>query len=232
MARKYDIYFVEAASPVTEPATKFGGQPVWLAAPQWPLSRQTGEQMQFLCQVALEPELFEVPPGRMAYLFMTGSDGEYVDGTWDPEAGENAVVVQPSSAVPYGGRVEIGSSPTGPTLYRFEEATDGDQREAVACEYAADLTPGEDPEHVAEDERLDCSDEEFDAYERLLDGNKVGGTPGFIQSDEFPEGGPWRLLLQLDSATVPFYVNFGDAGMGYAFLSEDGKSGRFLWQCY
>jgi uncharacterized protein YwqG len=63
-------------------------------------------------------------------------------------------------------------------------------------------------------------------------GNKVGGTPGFIQGDQFPDGGPWKLLLQLDSDDVPFYVNFGDAGVGYAYISEDGRKGKFLWQCF
>ena len=90
----------------------------------------------------------------------------------------------------------------------------------------------EDPEYVDEDERLEWSEEEFDAYETPLEGNKVGGTPGFIQADEFPVAGPWRLLLQLDSMTVPFHVDFGDAGIGYAYISEDGRSGKFLWQCY
>ncbi|WP_422747317.1 hypothetical protein [Micromonospora sp. WMMD1219] len=35
----------------------------------------------------------------MAYLFLTGGD-EYVDGTWEPEDGENAVIVQPEGSVP------------------------------------------------------------------------------------------------------------------------------------
>ena len=26
--------------------------------------------------------------------------------------------------------------------------------------------------------------------------------------------------------------NFGDAGIGYAYISEDGRSGKSLWQCY
>ena len=38
-------------------------------------------------------------------------------------------------------------------------------------------------------------------------------------------------MVQLDSGKLPFDVNFGDAGVGYAFLSPDGKEGRFLWQC-
>ena len=56
-------------------------------------------------------------------------------------------------------------------------------------------------------------------------------APGFLRRDEFPTGGPWRLLLQLDSTKVLFHVNFEDAGVGYAFISGDGVSGKFLWQC-
>jgi hypothetical protein len=52
-----------------------------------------------------------------------------------------------------------------------------------------------------------------------------------MQGPEYPAGGPWKLLLQLDSTSVPFEVNFGDAGIGYGFIAEDGQSGKFLWQC-
>lgn len=234
MAKRYDIAFVETDSPITEPVTKFGGQPVWLEEPRWPLSTELGEQMQFVCQVALEPEVFGKPPGRMAYLFITGeSEDEWVDGTFDPEGGENAVMVQPGGGPPAVGTVP---EPEGPTLYRMEDF--GTRLIPVACEYAVELTPGDDPDYASEDELLDWNEEESDAYQESLDGNKVGGTPGFIQSDEFPEGPgkapqqAWRLLLQLDSASVPFHVNFGDAGIGYAYLSEGGRTGKFLWQCY
>lgn len=47
---------------------------------------------------------------------------------------------------------------------------------------------------------------------------KVGVTPTFLQYPEYPGEGNWRLLLQLDSQRVPFSVNFGDAGVGYALL--------------
>jgi hypothetical protein len=36
--------------------------------------------------------------------------------------------------------------------------------------------------------------------------------------------------LQLDSTGVPFEVNFGDGGVGYAFLAADGNVGKFAWQ--
>ena len=38
--------------------------------------------------------------------------------------------------------------------------------------------------------------------------------------------------LQLDSTLVPFYINFGDAGVGYVFVNIDYTVGKFLWQCH
>lgn len=64
-----------------------------------------------------------------------------------------------------------------------------------------------------------------------MDENKIGGTPVFLQVDEFPLGGTCRLLLQLDSCSLPFFINFGDAGVGYAFLNQAGDQANFLWQC-
>jgi uncharacterized protein YwqG len=52
----------------------------------------------------------------------------------------------------------------------------------------------------------------------------------FLQGDDTPEGG-YDLLLQLDSTSAPFYVNFGDAGVAYVFIARDRMSGKFLWQC-
>jgi uncharacterized protein YwqG len=224
---KYDIEFIEAEAPITDPVTKFGGQPVWLERPEWPLSKELGRQVLFVCQIALDPEIFGVSPSRMTYLFITReSEDEWVDGTYDPDSGENAVIVQPGGT----NDAKTVAESKGPSLYKF---VDGRGWEGtVPCEYSVKLEPGEDPEYVGEDERVEWSEAEFDAFERPLDGNKVAGMPGFIQADEFPEAGPWRLLLQLDSMTVPFHVNFGDAGIGYAYISEDGRSGRFLWQCY
>ena len=102
----------------------------------------------------------------------------------------------------------------------------------VLCEYADELTPGEDREPVSEEEQAGWDDDTHDAYFDSLVGNKIGGTPLFIQGEEYPAGGPWRLLLQLEMMELPFFINFGDAGSGYSFVSDDGEKGRFLWQCY
>jgi hypothetical protein len=128
--------------------------------------------MQFICQIALSDLGFN-SPAKMAYLFMTDSDeGEFVDGTYEPDGGENAIILQP-------GMTELPTSEAnaGPTLYRMAEK------------------PGMDR----------------------------------LQPEPFDDG--WQLLLQLDSCSVPFYVNFGDAGVGYAFLNKTGDKAKFLWQC-
>lgn len=225
MRPKYSLIFREVQQPITRPMTKFGGQPTWLTAPQWPLSRSTGEPMQFICQVALDPHVFGEIPGRMAYLFITDEE-TFVDNTFDPDGGENAVIIQPGTS-------EIPNQPllTGPSLYRMVSHSSEEDLVPESCEFAVEASPGEDLEVIVEDEQPYESSQAWTQFTAFCSEIKIGGTPAFLQGPEFPEGGNWRLLLQLDSANVPFSVNFGDAGVGYAFLSEDGTSGKFLWQC-
>ena len=66
MPKKWILNFVEAKTPMRGRVTKFGGQPVWIDTPQWPLSRQTGKPMQFIGQVALEDDLGFATSARMA----------------------------------------------------------------------------------------------------------------------------------------------------------------------
>ncbi len=224
MVKRKTIQFIASAKPISECVTKFGGQPAWLAEPQWPRSRKTGNPMQFIGQVAIDPELFGPAPAQMAYLFMTDGD---VDCTWEADGGENAVILQP-------GPVNVPTRPlaTGPSLYRKVRKFLTKRLVPEPCEFAVSLTPGEDPDFVDESEWAKRDDSQEKCYLTAIDGNKIGGTPMFIQNAEFPGPGLWRLLLQLDSATVPFSINFGDVGVGYAFLSADGQEGKFLWQCH
>jgi uncharacterized protein YwqG len=210
MPKKHRIEFQEAAAPITKSITKFGGQPVWIADPQWPLSRQTGKPMRFICQIAISQELFPNSPVRMAYLFMTDEEGgEFVDGTYEPDGGENAVILQPGNAP-----VPATNVAEGPTLYRMVEKPGHDRLQPEPCEFAVRVIEEDDTSETAS-----------------LEENKIGGSPVFMQGDEYPFDGTCRLLLQLDSCGVPFYVNFGDAGVGYAFLNEAGDRAKFLWQC-
>lgn len=194
------IAFVRTGDVVRGAATKAGGQPVWLAEPQWPLSRTTGEPMEFLGQFALEE-------GRLAYLFMTGDDGGCIDGTYEPDAGENALLIQPDGRIP--AFVTVDGRAVGPSVGT-------DHLPHPSADGAAADAPGE-------------GDEGDDGRPLQFLGGP-GIEPNWLQGEE-PPGEGWRLVAQLDSCDLPFDVNFGDAGIGYAFVSPDGKEGRFLWQC-
>ena len=224
MQRAYSISFRLPLDQVRDPVTKFGGQPFWIEQPQWPISRSLGEQMKFIGQVAIYPEIFGQLPTRMAYIFMTDLESKVVPA-WDPEAGENAVIIQS------GGKPNVETRPlaTGPTLYEFVEVPGQEFLQPRPCEYMVDVSRRSDPDFQIEANRQGMPDAEFEKYSKAVEGNKIGGSPAFLQEDAFL-GGP--LLLQLDSAQVPFYVNFGDCGVGYAFLSPDGRQGRFLFQSY
>ncbi|MEV6394075.1 hypothetical protein AB0M39_04715 [Streptomyces sp. NPDC051907] len=187
MSTPAPLEFVSVDCPVRAPVTKIGGQPVWLEEPQWPLSRKTGEPMQFLGQFALDG-------GRIAYLFMTDVQVEYVDGTWEPDGGENALLIQPGGRIP--DSVTVRAQAEGPTA-------------------GADHLPS-----------IGAPGAEGSVFQFL---GGPGVEPYWLQGEEEPGEG-WRLVVQLTDG-LPFYVNFGDAGVGYAFVSPDGKEGRFLWQC-
>jgi Domain of unknown function (DUF1963) len=222
MVPKYAMTFREAPAPITEPVTKFGGQPVWLTAPQWPLSRTTGNPMRFVAQIVLDPAIFGPTTGQIAYLFITDEE-EFIEDTWHPDCGENAVVIQPG----------VSRSPTkrlscGPSLYRLR-----DLPAVSSCEFAVDLHPGHDPDFVDADVRWhEWTTAERAAYSAHLseDPNKIGGTPWFLAHTQFPGHGTWQLIVQLDQASLPLSINFGDMGRGYAFLAADGSSGKFLFQ--
>lgn len=189
--------------------TKFGGQPIGLNQNDWPKSKETGNLMQFIGQIVFDEKLFPGAKGKIAYIFMTNEE-EFVDDTWDPEGGENAVIIMSMN-----NKVKNSLGFSGPTL---EE------------EYRVELHLKTEPEFELNEAEL--SDAQYDEYSSFLEGNKIGGTPSFIQGEEFPEKNGWRLLLQLDSTLVPFYINFGDAGVGYVFVNKDYTVGKFLWQCH
>ncbi|MFE6977849.1 hypothetical protein [Streptomyces sp. NPDC057682] len=197
--------FVPADVPVTAPVTKFGGRPVWLDAPRWPVNEAWDEPMCFVCQIALEPVLGEAGRGRIAYVFVTHAD--HGDETFFdpdvvfPDEGANAVVVQP------GGTYRGATLPTatGPTLYHPGDGSD--------AEYTVRLRPPEEDDPAAP-----------------LDGDKIGGVPAFFQGDGTPEGGPWVLALQLDANFKPFTLHLGASPTAYVFVSTDGAEGRMVVQ--
>jgi uncharacterized protein DUF1963 len=222
MIKKYVLSAVPALTPITEPVSKLGGQPLWVSAPQWPLSKATGKPMSFVGQFVLYPEIFGPLETKMAYIFMY-DDEPFVDGTWMPDGGENAVILQPGTwAGP-----SINSA-TGPTLYHATRQPDGTV-ERTPVEYALRLLPGEDSDVLDENEFR--ARDAWDEYCAYLDESKIGGAPAFLQYPEYPGPGNWRLLAQLNWDLFDSTINFGDAGVGYAFIDEEGAAAKFLWQC-
>jgi len=233
MPKKYTITYREADAPITEPVTKFGGQPVWLGEPQWPLSRDYDIPMQFVCQIALPPDLFGDITPRMAYLFMTDWDGEGpFPETFDPDGGENAVILQPGDR--WGGP----SLPLreGPTLYRRTWREGKRQHTPVEC--TVELKPGEDPEAGAWDDVFGDPHHHDElkrrAYWDALTEDKVGGSPvptPFGKADLKSWRHGWHFLLQLNTKDDgdPFFLNLAPDGIGYAFISPDGRIGKFMW---
>jgi len=211
------VAFEEVDSPILEPVTKFGGQPVWLEEPTWPLHPETSLPLAFLAQVKLEPEIFGNIASQMAYIFFN-------DIGW-----ETAVVLQP-------GRFDglHSDAAIGPSTQR-----DGEP----APEFGVRLEPVEEPEYVPQKAGREWTDEEFKAYQAPLEFNKVGGTPAvFDEWHDFPDDDPedWRLILQLYSCEVgarslesnqvylqvPFDVLYGDGGCGWVWLSKNGEEAR------
>jgi len=226
MPQRYNISFY-SLSDSDAPLTKFGGQPSWIGEPKWPLSKELGTPMRFICQIELPVDIFPSGQGKVAYIFMT-DDEEYVDGTWEAYGGENAVIIQD------GGVCDVNIQPleSGLTLQNYVEVQGSDRLQPVDVEYGVNLVKSEDPNFISKGDLFDRPEEYQEKYGSSIEGNKIGGTPGFLQGDEFPnEDQNWKLLLQLESCDQPFTINFGDAGIGYIFVTDDCNEGRFLWQC-
>src|SRR5689334_19521732 len=92
MKKNFEIEFADRKG--EKGRTKFDGQPDWVAKPELPTSKETGEPMRFICQIDLPEIGLDNLEAKFAYLFMTDGE-EYVDGTWEPDGGENAIILQP-----------------------------------------------------------------------------------------------------------------------------------------
>lgn len=216
------LQFREANVPILDPISKFGGQPVWLEQRVTPLSRRTGKPMTFIAQILIPSDWHQDPATRMAYVFVTsaGFDPNAVE-TWDPNDGETAVVVQAKR-----GLLPL-AEPYPDTLRRWE--SHNGQRQERPCEYVVDEIPTEEEAFVPEEVLGNLEEAERQRIAESWRGNKMGGSPYWVQYEEFPFD-DWRLLLQLEDGTYPFSLNLG-TGIGYVFLNEECTEGKLLWQC-
>ncbi len=223
MPKRASIEFALCSAPESA-SLRFGGEPYGFPDSLWPESKRVKQPMQFICQIPFGADLFPGTGEAVAYLFMTLSSD--VDETWSPDGGENALVIVARERLTES--LTVGDAPR---LYRMVKKWWKKTLVPETCIFSGKLTISEDPAFIPESALMRLPDEQARTYRAALGGNKVGGTPGFLQADELPIREPWHLLLQLDSTQVPFWINFGDAGIGYAFINGNGTDGRFLWQC-
>jgi hypothetical protein len=226
--------FRPVTGPIVAAVAKLGGQPVWLEAPAWPMSRATGEQMVFIGQ-------FPVPgdSAGMAYLFI--ADDDAVGDTMSPAGGDNALLIQPGGRIP--SFVAVEDRATGPSLWR-RGATWFDR---TSVELAVDLVRLDPAVETVLDAEIAMQEAERagepwelpegSGSEPIPSYSYVGGKvrlwqPHLLHQDIGPG---WRFFFQLDGCegadpADPYALNFG-GGTGYAFISADGLEGRFFWDC-
>jgi len=214
--------FTRVNTEIKYPVTKFGGQPVWLTEPQWPISTGWDNRpMMFIAQIALDKRVFSNSNGEVAYIFVTHPE-TLEDDFFDPEIiypdeGENAIIIQPGGQL----FVKTENIINGPTIF---------DHNGLGYEGYAKLTFSEDPDFVDNRAFKLLSEKEKKKYCSKIEGSKLGGSPYFFQGDQWPEGKEWSLLMQLNSTFLPFYLNLGAAPTLFAFISNDYKKGKLLIQ--
>jgi hypothetical protein len=202
---RWSMELIPTETPVREPVSKFGGQPVWLDAPTWPLGAD-GDPAAFWAQFTL--------PGRpdLAYLFLDPS----------AEFGEEGILfVQPGIAQASHASRAIGPTATSQLSEtgRFDGTLLFPRIESrVLLEEGRDYPDWDlwnaDPANERDDDR---------------DWNKIGGVPRWLQSDETPDGLGWQFLFQFTAAAVG--RELGDGAEVYGFVHDDGR-GRFIVQSH
>lgn len=174
--------------------------------------------MIFIGQIAIDQRLFPGALAQMAYVFIADEFEE----TWDPDAGENAVILQPGLKPPPVSYLDLRN---GPTISKWDHQT-GTLTEGPG-EFGTRLMLQTEPRYVRNPwERLPRAD--ASKYVNALVGNKIGGSPIPVENEAFPFE-DWRLLLQLEQVLIPFWVNFG-MGCCYVFSNADVSEAKLLWQ--
>jgi hypothetical protein len=224
MIKKYEITeFKQVVKRINEPITKFGGQPVWINEPEWPMSDGWDDKpMMFVGQIALEKNILGNNEDYVIYIFVTHPES-YEDDFFDPDVaewmgGENRVIIQRMDEIERNEKFECVYE--GPTLFnKYNEK----------YEYIPVLQESYDPEFISKEDYCKLNEQEQAKYFKTIDTNKIGGVPNFFREDAWPEG-EWKLLLQLKCNFLPFVLRLGGMPVLYVMISKDFKSAGLLVQ--
>lgn len=180
--------------------TKFGGQPDWIASPQWPVSPAWDNRpLKFIGQVRLN-DYYELEKLSLAYIFMTQPD-DRDDSFFDADIifpDEGENAVIIQPEGKISEYIHIQDFRTGPTV----------DSENIWI-----------PQTI---ETIETTKTEF----RQIDEDKFCGIPAFFQNSEVEVGS--KLLLQLHTNWLPFYVNAGGAPTMFVFVNDRNDGGFII----
>ncbi|OJJ20920.1 hypothetical protein BKI52_10085 [marine bacterium AO1-C] len=232
MFPKQNFKLKESTKPITEPITKFGGQPVWINTPQWPIDPYPTEQvkMLFIGQIALNPAVFSGSEGMMAYIFFA-EEGE-------PLIEEQLVTVIQTKNNPFVNKLfYVEMDEVFPAKIEFLEELQGPviyDKKGLNKEYSVALGEVQQEKKLPVGTKLDY---ERDYTPRLrfkdakIGGNKIGGQPVYFNIDYPIPYNPedWYLLLQLvpvwgEYFYFPFFIGVYPVTIIQIFISKDFKN--------
>lgn len=181
--------------------TKFGGQPDWISEPLWPVSTAWDNRpLKFIGQVKLNDFYDGLKDLTLAYIFMTQPE-DREDSFYDPD------IIFPDE-----GENAVIIQPNGkiPKYIHIENLRTG---------------PTVDSEKIwipqtTKMEEMPATD--FDE----IDVDKFLGIPAFFQNSETVDDS--KLLLQLHTNWLPFYINAGGAPTMFVFLYDMMDGGYIL----
>ncbi len=232
-------------------ASKVGGGAWWPAGEPAPVNAE-GKPLVLLAQIdfAGMPPLPGYPTTGLLQFFISTDDlyGASMEGNYDDAeraTQRNFRIVYwpdtsvPSQVLPMAATDQdyLPHSPERPLRMRFvradEALSSGDYRFERMLGGNAYATV----EAFAERHQLPADDFFNEVHSRLSGhGHKVGGYPGFAQTDP-RTGGDWELLFQLDTDQT-LGLMWGDAGVGNFFISPadlaraDFSRVMYTWDCY
>jgi hypothetical protein len=201
---RWSLELRPAPQPVHEQVTKFGGQPVWLDSPTWPIAADDGPMI-FMAQFAVSGV------DGLAYLFIDPS--EAVDYT-DPGFG-GCLLMQPGPLPPRHIPEAMGPAYASEVqgFDRFVPRLTGRLTESLpTLEEGLDYSEWEpyleEPPAERDDDR---------------DWNKIGGSPRYLQGG--PPLGEWQFLFQFTAHLAG--REMADGAECYGLINAD-RQGLFL----
>jgi hypothetical protein len=195
-------------------SSRVGGRPTAPEGFRWPRCGQCQGPLQFIAQIDLaDADVEGLGERQQLLLLFQCQNRPGLCDEWDPASGGNAAILVRSDV-----RLQRVDPPTvGPSTLLPRE--DGLEFRPYV-ESQAGRTPD-------------------DAYCQALDADpngvigKAAGRPLWIQGDETPVcscGSRMRFVVQVEQHAGGG-INFGDAGVGYAFVCEKCReSARYLFQ--